>query len=231
MARLVSRATIEPPLSRASHEVLDGVGADAEALEDHRDAGRIDLDLLGRDLADRLAQRRPRGRSTSRSAAPRRGASRAGRRSRGTGWPASARACRPGSTWPARTSCSASTVSGTASGPSWKVVMSVIVCTPAFSITIPRSTSASRDVVAREVVAAEAQRRLDEVAAARRAAAAAAIHAGRRCGRGRAARRAGPPCSSRGALDRAAELVARRARRACAPRRRRWPAGGSWATS
>ena len=55
MASDVSRATIEPPLSRASHEVRDGVGADAEALEDQRDAGRIDLDRLGGHLADRVA--------------------------------------------------------------------------------------------------------------------------------------------------------------------------------
>jgi hypothetical protein len=44
--------------------------------------------------------------------------------------------------WPARMSASASTVSVTASGPSWKVVISVMVCTPAFSMTMPRSTSA-----------------------------------------------------------------------------------------
>ena len=39
-------------------------------------------------------------------------------------------------------STSAATVSATASGRSWNVAISVIVCTPAFSITIPRSTSA-----------------------------------------------------------------------------------------
>ena len=60
MASDVSRATIAPPLSRASHEVLDRVGADAEALEDQRDAGRIDLDDLGRHLA-----RSPRASGTS----------------------------------------------------------------------------------------------------------------------------------------------------------------------
>ena len=48
----------------------------------------------------------------------------------------------PGRQWPTRMSASASTVSSTASAASWKVVISVIVCTPAFSMTIPRSTSA-----------------------------------------------------------------------------------------
>ena len=53
----VSRATIEPPLSRASSRYSTASARDAEALEDHRDPGRIDLDDLGRDLPDRLAQR------------------------------------------------------------------------------------------------------------------------------------------------------------------------------
>ena len=53
----VSRATIDAALVPRLEQVLDRVRGDAEALEDHRDPGRIDLDDLGRDLPDRLAQR------------------------------------------------------------------------------------------------------------------------------------------------------------------------------
>ena len=56
----------------------------------------------------------------------------------GAGWRAL-----PGSSAPSRMSVSAATVSSTASSASWKVVISVIVCTPAFSMTMPRCTSAS----------------------------------------------------------------------------------------
>ncbi len=52
----MSRATIEPPLSRLE-EVLDRVGTHAEALEDDRDARRVDLDLLGGDAPDGRAER------------------------------------------------------------------------------------------------------------------------------------------------------------------------------
>jgi hypothetical protein len=48
-----------------------------------------------------------------------------------------------GSSRPCRISSSAAMVASIAAASSWNVVMNVIVLTPAFSTTIPRSTSAS----------------------------------------------------------------------------------------
>ena len=220
----MSRATIEPPSSRRRAGSRRR-RADAKALENQRDAGRVDLDRLGGDCptASRAA---PRGRSTSRSGARVRvhhrpvvdRAERVGRRAAAC----AVRAHAPGEDVDERRDRVLDRV-----GPSWNVVISVSVLRPP-----SRSRSRARSAPARRrsptVVAREPERRLDEV------------HAGA-CGHA-ASSQAGSSSKSRSEalaerrLELARALDPRPApprpwRRASARRRPRARAGGSSARS